>query len=179
TAEREDEKRDDAHEDTTPSRVDLESLPGRRRAVTWSLDSRAVSDPALDARYRARSLWLDGLPQPLTPRPALETSAECDVAIVGAGFTGLWTAYYLARRRPELRVTVVEREIAGYGPSGRNGGWVSSGISGSASVYRRRHGQDAVFRAERETEATVDEIGEVAAREGIDCGYRKAGWMMA
>jgi glycine/D-amino acid oxidase-like deaminating enzyme len=137
-----------------------------------------VPDPALEARYRARGLWLDGVPEPLIPRPPLETSAECDVAIVGAGFTGLWTAYYLARRQPGLRIIVVEREIAGYGPSGRNGGWVSSGISGSASVYRRTHGLDAVVRAERETQSTVDEIGEVVAREGIDCGYRKAGWMM-
>jgi hypothetical protein len=46
-----------------------------------------------EARYRARSLWLDGLPGPLTPRPSLEASADCDVAIVGAGFTGLWSAY--------------------------------------------------------------------------------------
>ena len=60
-----------------------------------------MSDGDLEARYRARSLWLDGVPGPLAPRPALAASAECDVAIVGAGFTGLWTAYYLSRRRPD------------------------------------------------------------------------------
>ncbi|HEY0388118.1 MAG TPA: FAD-binding oxidoreductase [Gaiellales bacterium] len=130
---------------------------------------------ALERRYRARSLWLDGLAEPLAPRPPLAGDTDCDVAIVGAGFTGLWAAYYLKRHQPDLRIVVVEREIAGYGPSGRNGGWVSSGISGSASAYRRRGGTDAVRRAERETERTVDEIGAVAGREGIECGYLKAG----
>jgi glycine/D-amino acid oxidase-like deaminating enzyme len=134
-----------------------------------------VSENELEARYRARSLWLDAIPGPLTARPPLTASAQCDVAIVGAGYTGLWAAYYLKRHSPDLRVTVVEREIAGYGPSGRNGGWVSAGISGSAAAYQRRSGHDAVVRAQRETERTVDEIGEVAERERIDCGYLKAG----
>ncbi len=97
------------------------------------------------------------------------------MAIVGAGFTGLWSAYYLKRAQPDLRITVVEREIAGYGPSGRNGGWASSGIAGSAGVYRRQSGDDAVRRGLRETYSTVDEIGEVTRREGIACGYLKAG----
>ena len=72
-------------------------------------------------------------------------------------------------------MTVVEREIAGYGPSGRNGGWVSFGVSGSPSVYARAHGRDAVARGQRATQTAVDEIGAVAAREGIDCGFLKSG----
>ena len=91
---------------------------------------------ALEARYRARSLWLDGLPEPLAPRPSFAGDAEVDVAIVGAGFTGLWTAYYLAVHAPELRVAVVEREIAGFGASGRNGGWLSAGIAADPRVVR-------------------------------------------
>ena len=115
------------------------------------LHSCAVPDQPLESRYRARSLWLDGLEGPLAPRPSLTESADCDVAVVGAGFTGLWAAYYLKRHQPGLRVTVVEREIAGYGPSGRNGGWVSFGVSGSPSVYARAHGRDAVARGQRAT----------------------------
>jgi len=137
-----------------------------------------VSDPVLESRYRARSLWLGGIEAALTPRPALESSAHCDVAIVGAGFTGLWAAYYLKRHQPDLRVTVVEREIAGYGPSGRNGGWVSFGLSGSPQIYAREHGRDAVVRAQRATQTAVDEIGSVAEREDIDCGFTKQGAIM-
>ncbi len=135
----------------------------------------AETDDQLEARYRERSLWLDMLEGRLTPRPALPGDVDCDVAIVGAGFTGLWTAYYLKRAQPDLRVTVVEREIAGYGPSGRNGGWVSSGIAGSPSVYRRAGGTDAVRRALRETYTTVDEIADVVRREQFSCGFLKAG----
>jgi glycine/D-amino acid oxidase-like deaminating enzyme len=70
---------------------------------------------------------------------------------------------------------VIEREIAGYGPSGRNGGWVSSGLSGSGAAYARRGGEEAVLRAVRETQAAVDHVGEVVERETIDCGFLKRG----
>ena len=131
----------------------------------------------LEERYRARSLWLDQLSEPLIPRASLPGNIDCDAAIVGAGFTGLWSAYYLKRAQPDLRVVVLEAEIAGYGPSGRNGGWASSGIAGSPRVYERRSGHDGVVRGTRETMRTVDEIGEVAVREQIDCGYVKAGML--
>ena len=134
---------------------------------------------ALERRYRARSLWLDGLPGTLTPRAPLEGDAQVDVAIVGGGFTGLWTAYYLALHDPALRVAVVEREIDGFGASGRNGGWVSSGIAADPRVYADRHGRAAVEAAERETFRAVDEVGRVVAEERIDCGFRKGGQVMA
>jgi glycine/D-amino acid oxidase-like deaminating enzyme len=132
-------------------------------------------DDQLEARYRARSLWLDQLPEPLTPRASLAADIDCDVVIVGAGFTGLWTAYYLKQLEADLRIAVVEREIAGYGPSGRNGGWVSSGMAGAAKAYGYARDDELVKRALHETETTVDEIGRVAAEEGIDCGYSKQG----
>jgi glycine/D-amino acid oxidase-like deaminating enzyme len=130
---------------------------------------------ALERRYRDRSLWLEGLPGGLEPRPAVADDADCDVAIVGAGFTGLWTAYYLKTLQPDLRVTVLEREIAGFGASGRNGGWVSAGMASMPSRLARSHGEDAVRRAEQETFRTVDEIGRVVVAEGIDCGFSKQG----
>ncbi|HEY2604032.1 MAG TPA: FAD-binding oxidoreductase [Thermoleophilaceae bacterium] len=130
-----------------------------------------------EPRYRARSLWLDQVPEPLTPRASLPGDLDVDVAIVGAGFTGLWSAYYLKQLQPDLRVAVLEAEIAGYGPSGRNGGWASSGIAASPRAYERKSDRDAVKRATRETFNTVDEIGAVAEREGIDCGYLKSGML--
>jgi glycine/D-amino acid oxidase-like deaminating enzyme len=129
----------------------------------------------LDARYRARSLWLEGIEGPLIPRPPLPGDRDCDVAIVGAGFTGLWTAYYLKTLQPDLRVVVVEREIAGFGPSGRNGGWAIGGLVGSPSTFGLSHGGEPLSRALGVTYAAIDEIGAVAQREQIDCAFAKAG----
>jgi len=129
----------------------------------------------LDAHYRSRSLWLDQLESPLTPRPGLGGDLDCDVAIVGGGFTGLWTAYYLTSLDPKLRVVVVEREIAGFGPSGRNGGWAVGGLVGSPAAYGIAADAERRDRALQATFAAVDEIGAVVAREQIDCGYRRAG----
>jgi len=76
--------------------------------------------------YRSLSLWFDQLDEPLQPRPGLRGDTTVDVAIVGGGFTGLWTAYYLQASDPSLRIAVLESEIAGFGASGRNGGWCSA-----------------------------------------------------
>ena len=132
-----------------------------------------ASDP--HRRYRSRSLWLDLLDEPLTPRARLGGDTHVDVAVVGAGLTGLWTAYYLSVARPGLRIMVIEREIAGFGASGRNGGWVSAGIAGSASRYAKHHGREGVVRGTLATNEAVDEVGRVAAAEGIECGFRKEG----
>ena len=79
--------------------------------------------------YAATSYWLESAGDDLTPRPALRGSIDADVAILGAGYTGLWTALTLLRRDPSLKVVLLEREIAGFGASGRNGGWVASGLT--------------------------------------------------
>src|SRR5262249_61407788 len=91
--------------------------------------------------YREVSLWCDTLPEPIQPRPPLEGDLALDVAIIGAGYSGLWTAYYLARLRPELRIGIVESEVAGYGASGRNGGWcvgLIAGVEGLMAKPERR-----------------------------------------
>lgn len=132
------------------------------------------SDPDV-ARYRSRSLWLDTVPDALTPRPALAASIDADVVIVGAGFTGLWTAYELLGRDPGLRVAVVEAEIAGFGASGRNGGWCSAHFAGSRAATARRHGREAAVALQRAMFATVDEVGRVLATEGIDAHFVKGG----
>jgi glycine/D-amino acid oxidase-like deaminating enzyme len=126
--------------------------------------------------YRSRSLWLDQLADdPLVPRAALPGPLEVDVAVVGAGYTGLWTAYYLRRADPGLRVAVLEREIAGFGASGRNGGWCSAFVAMDRERLARRAGRGAIIALQRAMFDTVDEVGRVAEREGIDCGYVKGG----
>jgi glycine/D-amino acid oxidase-like deaminating enzyme len=119
------------------------------------------------------SYWLSTLD--LTPRPPLPGHSDVDVAIVGAGFTGLWTAYYLASADPSLRIAVLEAEVAGYGASGRNGGWCSALFPTSPEAIAREHGHAAAVRLARAMESTVDEVGRVAAAEGINCHYAKGG----
>jgi glycine/D-amino acid oxidase-like deaminating enzyme len=128
-----------------------------------------------DRHYRRRSLWLDLLDEPLTPRPALDGDSSADVAIVGGGMTGLWTAYYLSVARPGLRITLIERDIVGFGASGRNGGWASAGMAGRATTYLQHHGPDAITRAVQCTNESIDEIGRVVHTEGIGCGFSKQG----
>jgi glycine/D-amino acid oxidase-like deaminating enzyme len=125
--------------------------------------------------YRSYSFWLDDCPGDLQPRPALEGPGEADVAIVGAGYTGLWTAYYLAKADPHLRIVVLEKEIAGFGASGRNGGWVSPFFATPLSTLAAEHGRDATLAMQRAMNDTVDEVGRAAAAEGIDAGFHKGG----
>ncbi len=125
--------------------------------------------------YRSRSFWLDDVPGELVPRPALDRSIDVDVAIVGAGFTGLWTAYYLKLADPSLRVAVLEKEIAGFGASGRNGGWVSPMFATPLATLAKEHGRDAAVAMQRAMIDTVDEIGRVVEADGIDARYHKGG----
>ena len=125
--------------------------------------------------YRARSMWLDGVPGELTPRPSLPGAADVDVAIVGAGYTGLWTAYYLKKADPHLRVAVLEREVAGFGASGRNGGWCHTTFPGSRELAAKTHGRQAVVDQQRALHQTVYEIARVVDEEAIDARFHLGG----
>jgi glycine/D-amino acid oxidase-like deaminating enzyme len=125
--------------------------------------------------YRGLSLWHDTVPDDLTPRPALPGDTDADVAIVGGGLTGLWTAWYLLERDPALRIVVLEKEIAGFGASGRNGGWCSALFPRSTASLERAHGREAALALRRAMIGTVDEVGRVAASLGIDIDYAKGG----
>jgi len=126
--------------------------------------------------YRTRSFWLGDLgDDALVPRPSLAGDTSVDVAVVGAGFTGLWSAYYLLEREPGLRVAVLEAEIAGFGASGRNGGWCSALLAMDWAQVAATSSRDAAIALQRAMFATVDEVGRVAASEGIDCHFAKGG----
>jgi glycine/D-amino acid oxidase-like deaminating enzyme len=115
------------------------------------------------------------VPGDLSPRAPLPGDTEVDVAIIGGGLTGLWTAYYLHERDPRLTVAVLEKEIAGFGASGRNGGWCSALFPRSTASLEKDHGRDAALAMRRAMIATVDEVGRAAAAEGILCDYVKGG----
>ena len=125
-----------------------------------------------------RSVWadtLDAAEASAPPRAPLDGDEQVDVCIVGAGYTGLWTAYYLLQADPGLDVLVVEAETAGFGASGRNGGWVSALFPQSAELMARESGAAAAQAMRRAMRETVDEVGRVVEAEGIDCHWRKGG----
>ncbi|MEU3523626.1 FAD-dependent oxidoreductase [Streptomyces sp. NPDC038707] len=119
------------------------------------------------------SFWYadDGFPPVREP---LTGDASADVVIVGGGYTGLWTAYYLKKAAPFLRITVLERKFCGYGASGRNGGWLYNGIAGR-DRYARLHGHEAAVRLQKAMNDTVAEVVAVARAEGIDAGIHQGG----
>lgn len=119
--------------------------------------------------------WWRSLGGPPPAREVLSASAQADVAIVGAGFTGLWSAYYLKRAQPSLRVVVLERETAGYGASGRNGGWLSGFFSGPARAYERRGGPQALRALQRHMFDAVDEVARTLEEHDIDAELTKDG----
>ncbi|MEM9200970.1 MAG: FAD-binding oxidoreductase [Actinomycetota bacterium] len=121
----------------------------------------------------ASSLWLDSISLP--QRAALTGDFEADVAIVGGGMTGLWTAYYLKQLDPNRSVMVIERHHVGFGASGRNGGWIVGELASGVDSYARLSSHEAAMRLYRSVFDSVDEIGRIVEHESIDCGYAKGG----
>ncbi|GGS18353.1 FAD-dependent oxidoreductase [Streptomyces aureoverticillatus] len=119
------------------------------------------------------SYWYadDGLP---AAREPLSGDTTADVCVVGGGYTGLWTAYYLKKAAPFLRITVLEQKFCGYGASGRNGGWLYNGIAGR-DRYARLHGHEAAVRLQQAMNATVDEVIRAAGEERIDADIHHGG----
>ncbi len=125
-------------------------------------------------RHHNGSLWFHSLEDLPEPQPPAALPERVDVAIVGGGFTGLWTAYYLNRHRPDLGIAVFEAETVGFGASGRNGGWCMGMADG---IEERLHGpeRDAGLALLHAMQETVDEIGRVCQAENIDCHFAKGG----
>lgn len=121
------------------------------------------------------SLWSDELGEECAPRASLPGDVDVDVAIVGAGLTGIWTAWYLLLAAPGTRVVLLEREVAGFGASGRNGGWCSALFPRSAASLIAAHGVEAAKAMRRAMIHTVDEVGRATAEAGVDAHYLKAG----
>jgi glycine/D-amino acid oxidase-like deaminating enzyme len=131
--------------------------------------------PSGDSAYRNLSLWHDTVPDDLSPRPALASDLDVDVAIIGGGLTGLWTAWYLLQRDPTLSIVVIEKNIVGFGASGRNGGWCSALFPRSTASLEKSHGRDAALSLRRAMIDTVDEVGRVARDQRLEIDYAKGG----
>lgn len=110
-----------------------------------------------------------------TPGEPLGGDLQADVAVIGAGYTGLWTAYYLKKADPSLRIVVLEKEFAGFGASGRNGGWLTGALAGLPERYAKTHGRDGARRLQRAMFEAIDEVIRIAREEGIDADIVKGG----
>lgn len=122
--------------------------------------------------------WVSTIAERREDRPRLVGNTQADVVIVGAGFTGLWTAYYLKTLSPTLDIKIIEAERIGHGASGRNGGWVIGSLAG---LERHVGSLPMAQRQEccRVLADNVDEIGRVLAHEGIKADFNKGGAIYA
>jgi glycine/D-amino acid oxidase-like deaminating enzyme len=123
------------------------------------------------------SFWYADLGLPY-PRAPLGGDGTADVVIIGAGYTGLWTAYYLKQANPALDVLVVEKDFAGFGASGRNGGWLTGGFAWNHARYLQTSSEHAVRAMVEAMNGTVDEVIRVAEAEGIDADIRRTEELM-
>lgn len=123
----------------------------------------------------SRPLWWDGLDQLTRPRQTVTRDLDVDVLIVGAGYTGLWAAYYLQELDPALRIAVVEREHVGFGASGRNGGFCYDGFAAGPERIEKLSDLDTAQRWAAVVRESVNVVGEVIAKHGIDCDYELTG----
>jgi glycine/D-amino acid oxidase-like deaminating enzyme len=105
----------------------------------------------------------------------LDQHLDVDVAIVGGGFTGLWTARELLRRDPSLSIAVLEKEVCGFGASGRNGGWASGLFPVSNAGVIRRYGRDSFDHQRHVLQDAVAELGSSARHDGIDARFIHGG----
>ena len=119
-----------------------------------------------------RPWWLDEAP-PVEPQPALEGELEVDVAIVGGGYTGLWTALAVGELEPSARVAVLEAALCGEGPSGRNGGFLH-GYWSSLARARRVFGDGGALAVAEAASAIVPGVREFVERRGVDVWLREA-----
>ena len=140
-----------------------------------NLTGRALTPGAQRSWWLREALAREGDPAPL---PALARHVNADVVVVGGGFTGLWTAYFLTEAKPDLGVVILEQDICGGGPTGRNGGFASGWwdeLDGLVTLY----GPEAAVRACRAVSASIDAIGRFCQESSVDAWFRKSGYMYA
>lgn len=122
-----------------------------------------------------KSLWWDSLLKPLKPRESVNSNLNFDVAIIGAGYTGLWSAYYLKQKEPNLNICVFDASVAGFGASGRNGGWCSALFPVGLDKLAKQSDRQTAIRMQKTMFETVNEVGRIIEKENIDAEWLKGG----
>jgi glycine/D-amino acid oxidase-like deaminating enzyme len=125
--------------------------------------------------HDAQGWWLRQEP-PVEPLAPLAGDASADVVVVGGGFAGMWTAWLVHEAEPEARVLLLEADLCGHGPTGRNGGFVNS-MWFSLPSMRSRFGELGAIEVARAAQRAVDEIGEWCDSQGVEAWYRRGGYL--
>lgn len=123
--------------------------------------------------FASRSFWLEA--DPYTASPPLAGDVTVDVAIVGGGFTGLWTAYSLLRAQPSLKVAVIDAEVVGYGASGRNAGFATTSLGATLHQFVQEFGVEPARQAHAAVARSIADIGRFCTDHGVHCDYEKNG----
>src|SRR4029078_2898214 len=131
---------------------------------------------AMRSQYPEKGFWHAGY-GPYRPNAPLAGNVDADVAIVGGGFTGIATAYWLLEAEPSLEVVVLESEVVGYGASGRNGSFAITVVGLGLDILAKLRGKDFAVAAHRYMERAVDTVGELVGKEKLDCDYIRPGFL--
>ena len=127
------------------------------------------------SRHTAHGYWLEEAGEP-EPMPPLDADAGADVVVVGGGFTGLWTAWWLAEAEPNASIVVLEADACGRGPSGRNGGFVNS-MWFNVPAMEERFGTEGAIAVARAAREAVRGIGRWCEENDVDAWYRPGGYL--
>src|SRR4051794_37132990 len=125
--------------------------------------------------HTAHGYWLSEAGG-VSPAPALSGDVNADVVVIGGGYTGLWTAWQLRARGAS--VVLLEAELCGHGPSGRNGGFCETLWTHLPSLIER-FGRDRAIEVCQASSESVEMIGAWCAEQGVDAWFRRGGFMMA
>lgn len=120
-------------------------------------------------------LWTDTSDSGIQSRRSLDSDLQCDVAVIGGGYSGLWTAFYLKSLSPDLRICVFEKQRVGFGASSRNGGWCSGFLPVSLRDLEQSHGRDAAIQTYSQAFQTLDEIERFITEFQVECDYHRGG----
>jgi glycine/D-amino acid oxidase-like deaminating enzyme len=126
-------------------------------------------------RHTAHGYWLEEAGE-VAPLPALEGERRADVVVIGGGYTGLWTAWQLKRLEPDARVALLEADVCGHGPSGRNGGFCNS-MWFSLPNMRQRWGDGPALAVAHAARDAIDGVEDFCRDQGVDAWFRRGGYL--
>jgi glycine/D-amino acid oxidase-like deaminating enzyme len=126
-------------------------------------------------RHDAHGYWLEEAGE-VEPAPPLSGELSADVVVIGGGYTGMWAAWQVKALEPEARVVLLEADVCGRGPSGRNGGFCNV-MWFSLPNMRRRWGDAAALGVARAAQEAVSGVESFCEHEGVDAWFRRAGYL--